>query len=152
MRSLVQEDTQHRIPSIIEDFEYNTFGQMTRHILPDNGSPCRRVDVYTYYTDKDGVQNGYLHQAIADATTPESCACNPPPLSCHFELTTTYEYDLLGRVTRLTDPRGHDWQYIYTELDQVVRRTSRAVTEGGGVRYVRDTFYDANDNVVRRFG
>ena len=30
--------TQHRIASIVEDFEYNQFGQMTAHVLPANGS------------------------------------------------------------------------------------------------------------------
>jgi RHS repeat-associated protein len=43
--------TQHRIASIFEDWEYNEFGQVTRHILPDNGSGHRRVDVYDYYSN-----------------------------------------------------------------------------------------------------
>ena len=38
--------TQHRIPSVVEDWEYNGFGQVTAHILPDNGSAHRRRDEY----------------------------------------------------------------------------------------------------------
>ncbi|MHC4093705.1 MAG: DUF6531 domain-containing protein, partial [Planctomycetota bacterium] len=30
--------TQHRIPSVVEDWEYNGFGQVTAHDWPDNGS------------------------------------------------------------------------------------------------------------------
>ena len=135
--------TQHRIPAIVEDFEYNAAGQMTKHILPDNGSGCRRVDVYEYYEPIDGFQNGFLKREVVDAVTPESC---PGP---HFSLTTTYEYDLAGNVVRMIDPRGHDSQSVYNQLNQVVRSISREVTDGSGVRYETDTFYDANDNVVR---
>lgn len=125
--------TTHRIPSIVEDFEYNSFGQLTAHVRPDNGSVHRRRDEFTYYAA--GPQLGYRQNQIIDATG--------------FALTTTYEYDLVGNVTRTIDPRGHDTQYVFNQLDQVVREISREVTDGSGVRYERDTFYDANDNVIR---
>lgn len=125
--------TTHRIPSIVEDFEYNAFGQLTAHVLPDNGSAHRRRDEYSYYAV--GPQTGYRQNQIIDATG--------------FALTTTYEYDRVGNVTRATDPRGHDTQQVYNQLNQVVREISREVTTGGGLRYEKDTFYDANDNVIR---
>ncbi|UCC29379.1 MAG: hypothetical protein JSU86_14400 [Phycisphaerales bacterium] len=130
--------TTHRIPSIVEDWEYNPCGQMCAHILPDNGSGHRRRDEYAYHPQPlpDCEQcGGYLKDEIVDATG--------------FALTTTYEYDDVGNITRVTDPRGHDTQYVYNQLNQVVREISREVTDGSGVRYERDTFYDANDNVVR---
>ena len=131
--------TDHRIPSIVEDFQYNEFGQTTAHIWPDNGSDHRRRDESTYYDT--GPQNGYLHEQIIDAGG--------------FELTTTFEYDDVGNVVRVTDPRDHDTQFIVNQLDQVVREISREVelpSNGDNpqpFRYERDTFYDANDNVVR---
>ncbi len=125
--------TQHRIPSIVEDWEYNAFGQVTAHVLPDNGGGHRRRDEYTYY--EAGPQAGYLHEAIVDATD--------------LALTTTYEYDTVGNVTRMTDPRGADEQYIVNQLNQVVRSISRETAPGSGIRYQRDIYYDANDNVVR---
>ncbi|MEE9296936.1 MAG: RHS repeat-associated core domain-containing protein [Phycisphaerae bacterium] len=127
--------TTHRIPSIAEDWEWNEFGQMTAHTLPDNGAPGghRRRDEYTYYDS--GPQRGYRHQEIIGV--PE-CA-----------LTTTYQYDLVGNITRETDPRGHDTQSVYNQLDQTVREISREVVSGGGVRYQRDLHYDPNDNAVR---
>jgi len=124
---------QHRIPAIVEDFEYNEFGQKTVHILPDNGSNHHRRDEKTYYSS--GSMRGYLHQEIVDAP--------------NFALTTTYEYDLVGNMIRMIDPRGHDTQYIVNELDQVVRKVSREVTDGSGIHYEEDIFYDANNNVIR---
>lgn len=130
--------TIHRIPSIVEDFEYNEFGQMTAHVLPDNGSGHRRRDEYTYY--ETGPQRGYRQSEIIDAGG--------------FGLTTEYNYNLVGVVNRVTDPRGHDTDYVINQLDQGVLERSRAVElprgKGNFVRYERETFYDPNDNVVRR--
>jgi YD repeat-containing protein len=127
--------TEHRLPSIVEDWEYNSSGQVTAHTLPDNatGAGSRRRDEYTYYAS--GPQRGYVERQIVDALG--------------FALTTTYEYDAVGNVVRHVDARGHDTLYSVNALDQVVRETSREVTTGSGVRHVRDTHYDANDNVVR---
>ncbi len=125
--------TTHRIPGIVEDFEHNEFGQYTAHILPDNGSGDRRRDEYTYYDS--GPQRGYLQQQIVDAP--------------NLVLTTTFEYNAVGEVTRTIDPRGHDSERIVNQLNQVVRTISREVEDGSDVRYQRDLFYDPNDNVVR---
>ncbi|MBK8269905.1 MAG: hypothetical protein IPK83_17075 [Planctomycetes bacterium] len=108
--------TIHRIPSIVENWEYNTFGQMTAHILPANGSGHRRRDEYRYY--ESGPMMGYLQQEIIDADG--------------FALTTTYEYDTVGNVTRVIDARGSDTLYTYNSLNQVVRELSRET--GGPLR------------------
>lgn len=126
--------TSHRIASIVEDFEYNAFGQLRAHLLPDNGSGHRRRDEYSYYVS--GAQLGYLQQQVVDAG--------------NFNLTTGYEYDLVGNRIRMTDPRGQDTQYVVNQLNQVVREISREVGNGQTVRYQRDTHYDANNNVIRR--
>lgn len=126
--------TTNRISSIVEDFEYNGFGQLTAHVLPTNGSGHRRRDELTYYAA--GPQTGFLKDQIVDATG--------------FALKTTRQYDCLGRVTRLIDARGHDTLYTYNALDQVTREQSREVTDGSGLRYETLYWYDANDNLVRR--
>ena len=64
-------------------------------------------------------------------------------------LTTSYQYDAVGNVTSITDPRGHNSLYTVNALNQVVREQSREVTTGSGIRYERLTWYDANDNIVR---
>jgi RHS repeat-associated protein len=189
--------TQHRIGSVVEDFRYNEFGQMTWHILPDNGSGHRRVDVYIYHSSSlladlsgngcvnfldlaifasfwrepgnsvadifppggDGVvderdlktfvsewlvcldpnspnpQNGYLKSSIIDAN--------------NLALTTAYEHDAVGNLVRETDPRGRDTEFVVNQLNQVVRSISREVTDGSGIRYQRDTYYDENNNIIR---
>ncbi len=126
---------QHRIPTIVEDYEYDSYGRLIAHVRPDNGNGYRRRDEFGYYGPSDGVQNGYLREKIVDAPG--------------FALTSTYEYDAVGNVVREIDPRGHDTLYSVNALNQVVRETSREVVDGSGIRYETDYSYDANDNLVR---
>jgi YD repeat-containing protein len=124
----------HRVPSIVEDFEYNQFGQLIAYVAPDNGSGHRSRFNGQYYTT--GAQHSYLHQVIADA------------VAGGLNLTTTYEYDAVGNVTRVIDPRGNDSLFTYNALDQLVRSQS-PLSGSPAIRYTRDFFYDAKDNLVR---
>ncbi len=133
--------TTDRLPSVVTEYGYNQFGQITKRILPDNGSGCRRMDLFNYYNS--GPQAGYLKEEIIDATDAEACP------GAHADLVTGYEYDDVGNVVRRTDPGGDDQILVVNQLDQVVREISPAVAPGG-VRYETDIYYDANDNVVRR--
>ena len=126
--------TQHRIASIVDDFEFNSFGQVTAHIHPDNGSGHRRRDEYNYFDS--GIQSGYQQDSIIDVG--------------NLNLTTVYEYDAVGNIVQVIDPRGHATQYIVNQLNQIVRKISREVRAGANVRYQRDIFYDANNNVIRK--
>jgi len=124
----------HRVPTAVEDFQYNAFGQMTRHTLPPNGSGHRREDAFTFYTSADGPMHGYLRQQIVDATG--------------LALTTTREYDAVGNPRRVLDPSGNDDLYIFNQLNQVVLHRSRPVMLGmppTPIRYEIETFYDANN-------
>ncbi|MHC4463999.1 MAG: RHS repeat domain-containing protein, partial [Planctomycetota bacterium] len=122
-------------PNIIYEWQYNEYGQLTASILPDNGSGHRRRDEYTYYTEDDLYQNGYLKNIVVDAN--------------NSALTAGYEYDDVGNVIRIIDARGHDRRLVVNSLGQVVRNISREVTNSSGVRYERDYYYDENNNVVR---
>ncbi len=123
------------IPSIIEDFEYNAFGQMTRQIAPDNGSGSRQETEFLFYLPADGHLNGYLKQTVVDVPG--------------FALTTTYDYDSVGNMTRVVDPQGNATDYVYNALDQVVQSLSPEVAPGVGPRYETLTYYDANNNIVQ---
>ena len=125
--------TRHRIATIIEEYEHNDFGQITAHVWPDNGSGQRRRDTYAYYTE--GPQRGYVRTETIDAA--------------NEKLTVTYEYDAVGNPIRVTDARGHDTRSVVNSLNQVVRRISPEADDNSGVRYQRDFFFDANDNVIR---
>ncbi len=124
-----------QIPSIVDDYEYNPFGQLTLHRHPDNGSGVRREDKFDYYPQAAGAQHGYLESETIDA----------PGLG----LTTTYEYDAVGNTTRTVDPKGNDVQFVYNALDEIVQSLSQEVILGVGPRYESLFFYDENSNLVR---
>ncbi len=126
--------TRHRDPAITESWEYNEFGQLAAHVLPDNGSGHHRRDEFHYHDS--GPQRGYLLKAVVDAG--------------HLNLATQYDYDAVGNVVRVTDPRGHDARLVVNQLNQPVRLLSKEVREGSGIRHVTDLFYDANNNLVRQ--
>lgn len=126
-------NTIYALTSITEQWAYNAFGQMTAHVLPDNGSGYRRRDAFAYYDT--GWQAGYLQQQIVDASG--------------LALTTTYEYDPVGNLTRVVDPAGHDTLYTRNALNQPVQELPPEVTTGSGIRYQKLRWYDANDNLVR---
>ena len=125
--------TVHRLSSIVEDWEYNAFGQLTAHVHPDRGDGYRRRDTLSYHDT--GPQTGYLHQQVADATG--------------FARTTVYEYDTAGNVVRIVDPRGHDTLFTVNALNQRVREISPVFATGSTTRYTSASFYDANNNLVR---
>lgn len=124
--------TTHRPGGGEEDWTYNSAGQVTSHTLPANAGGHRRVDTYSYYAS--GPQTGYVQTEVID--------------SAGFALTTTYEYDAVGNMTRRVHPDGEDSLTTFNELDQPVRKLTREVTLGG-VRFETQTWYDANDNIIR---
>jgi len=135
----------HRIPTIVEEFRYNPFGQLRRHIHPDNGSGHRRVDRFDYYGPGDGVQNGYLKNVVIDALHDDQN--DPPGTGNELVLTAGFTYDARGNMLGATDFKGKDTQFVRNSLNQVVRSRSRELT--GAIRYEWDWFYDANNNLVR---
>jgi RHS repeat-associated protein len=126
--------TIHRIPSIVEDFEYNEFGQLTAQVHPDNGSGHRRRDEVIYYDT--GPQTGYVFSQTKDAG--------------ENNLITTFEYDSVGNTTGMVDPNGNESIFIVNERNQIVQSTTPETEFGSGVRYQRTFFYDLNDNLVRQ--
>ena len=88
----------------------------------------------SYYTN--GPQAGYLQSCVEDANG--------------LALTTAFEYDAHGNVTRCIDPRANDWLFTYNALDECVQSQS-ALLGGGGAswRIASQYFYDANDNLVQ---
>ncbi|MEZ6083433.1 MAG: hypothetical protein R3E58_05650 [Phycisphaerae bacterium] len=65
-----------------------------------------------------GPQSGYLESETIEATG--------------FSLTTAYEYDSVGNITRTIDPKGNDTQYVYNQHDEIVQSLSREVVPGVG--------------------
>lgn len=136
---------------IITEYTYNQFGQMTSEIDPEGN-----VDEYFYHpeNDPDGdgdtspgtrpglntTTGGYLREKVIDSTTSPRRTEPTPPV----QISNQYFYDPVGNIIRTIDGRGHDTLYNVNQLNQVVRTQSEAP-----FRYITDTFYDFNDNVVR---
>lgn len=128
-------ETTFPISTIVVSMEYNGFGQMTAKDFPENDDQYDRRDEFTYY-ESDDIQYGYLKDRIVD-TGPGGC-----------NLTSTFEWDNLGRLIKFIDPRDHETQYVYDELDELVRRMAPEASDGSGVRYTQDYCYDRNGNRV----
>lgn len=115
------------------DFVYNPHGQLTAITNAADGEDRRRVDTFTYHAN--GPQRGYLQQAVVDAG----------PVGRN--LTTSYEYDARGNVTRVTDPRGTPTDFEVNALNQTVGKQTQGATFGERTRV--EFHYDAADNLVR---
>ncbi len=113
--------------------KYTAQGQLTAVTNAPDADGYRRVDTLSYYTS--GPQAGYL-QSIATDEQGE-------------HLTSAFEYDARGNVTRYIDPGTNDWLFTYNSLDQCVRRTTPNNSFGSMVRSATDYAYDANDNLVQ---
>jgi RHS repeat-associated protein len=122
--------------TIVEEFTYNTYGQIETHAHPtsdDGGTPSNRVDRSTYYDS--GTMEGYLKEHIVayDSGSGQTADRN---------LTTTFEYDSVGNVTKVSDPKGNFTAFVVNDLDQITKKTTR---EG----YEVDYLYDGNNNLVQ---
>ena len=117
----------NRLTQILERFDYDSRGRLTKRTLPDNESGRKRVDTFEY-------SGGYLAKQVIDAGG--------------LALTTLYTHDAVGNVTSITDPRGNVTELIYNKLDQVVQLILPSPT-AGDLPYTTDFYYDANNNLVR---
>lgn len=114
------------------DFTYNADGQWTSVTHAADGNGYRRVDTCSYYSS--GSQKGMVEVMVASA------------LSGGLALTTAFEHDPRGNVTRCVDPLGRDRIFTYNALDQCVRAESPVnLTE----RCATGFSYDANGNLVQ---
>ncbi|MDW8383105.1 MAG: DUF6531 domain-containing protein, partial [Verrucomicrobiota bacterium] len=113
------------------DCEYDARGRLIRCVQPADAEGRRRQDSFSYHAT--GPMAGYLASVVRDVGG--------------LNLTTSFEYDARGNLTRIVNPRGHDVLWTYNALDQVVQVQSPPA--GGGQRVTTRFFYDANDNLVQ---
>lgn len=128
--------TVHAIAGIVEDFGYNSFGQLTRHDHPSSAElPAvqRRRDEIAYFDS--GPQAGYPQFIMVD-TLGEN-------------LVTEYSYDAVGNLLGITDPLGRVTDITTNALDQVIHVSLPEMNGPGSERFERFFYYDANDNLRR---
>lgn len=116
-----------------DDFEFNAHGQVTAHVHAEDGDGRRRRDEYAYYAS--GAPRGYLQQVVVDAG------------ATGRNLTTRYEYDARGNVTRCVDPRGTPTDIEVNALNQAVAKQTQGASFGEKVRALYS--YDAANNLVQ---
>lgn len=114
--------------SPIISYTYNDYGQMETITAPDG-----IVIKYEYYDDVNDPNNyGRRWKVIVDYNETDPNAPN---------ITTEYEYDVLGRVMEVNDPNGDITQSVYNDLDQLTRTIAPSLFE-----YVTKFSYDINGN------
>ena len=114
-------------------YSYNAAGQLTAQTHPADANARRQQDTFSYYAS--GPQKGYPQSAVADAG------------AGGLALTTSYAYDAVGNVTNVVDPRGNNSQFVYNQLNQLMRVSSP--TGPGGKRSQTDISYDAGAGAGR---
>ena len=106
--------------SIITEYMYNQFCQVISETDPEGN-----VDEFFYFPN-----GGYLSEKLIDSTG--------------ARISNRFFYDPVGNIIRTIDGRGNDTLYTVNQLNQVVRMQAEEP-----FRYITDTFYDFNDNVVQ---
>ncbi len=123
--------TQHtrKSGSIIAcDYKYNSRGQLTAITNAADANGYRRVDTFSYHAS--GPQAGYL----------ESIAIDEPGVY----LTSRFEYDARGNLTRYVDPLTNDWLFTYDALNQCIRIESPV---NAGAREAKEFVHEAAGEV-----
>ncbi len=122
-----------RPDGVTTDIEHNASGQLTAIVWPQNNTGHRERDEWHYSTS--GAQTGYLQTFIRDAGG--------------LNLTTAYQYDAVGNLIQVTDPRGTATQFAVNQLNQVVQTTYQSAAPADTpVPYLRSVSYDANNRVA----
>jgi YD repeat-containing protein len=115
------------LTSIADDYlQYDGRGRLER--MED---PAGYLTENRYYKGAAaGAKEGYLHEIVRDAND--------------LRLTTTYDVNDVGIITRTTNPRQVSTQLVVNELDQTIRMTS------GGPGFITNYFFDHNGLLERQ--
>jgi len=101
----------------------NAYGQIVSYTDPSN-------EVWTLDYSTSGPDNGYLRELHIPHGT--------------LQVGEQYTFDLVGRLTSITDANGHTTSFSISADDDVVRATTSAP-----LSYQLDYYYDANRRLTR---
>ncbi|MEM1166401.1 MAG: RHS repeat-associated core domain-containing protein [Planctomycetota bacterium] len=123
----------------IETFEYNARGLRTKHTHPEHATTDStthsRVDEFTWDLTAGDNSYGFMTRRTIDTSIGGA------------NLHTDYEYDVVGNVTKITEPDGQYTTRAYNQANQVV--IERAFNASDHKLAETQFFYDANGNMVR---
>ncbi|WP_158612944.1 RHS repeat-associated core domain-containing protein [Frigoribacterium sp. PhB118] len=157
-----------------KSFEYDTAGNVTSTTDTTSGGTGAVTESYTYEKTNRSVCGGFEGQicsskngiggvtSYAYDTSGNLLSVTPPaPMG-----KTVYEYDSLGRVTKVTDGNGDATSYTYSQRDDVLQTTfaggatfNAEYYQNGTVHFQRDSttgtkesFYDGLARLLRVTG
>ncbi len=114
---------------------YDAVKRVVEVINPDGTSKSTEYDHWTeIVTDENGNKKEFDKDAYGRVITVREYNENEI-------YNTTYEYDSLGNLVKITDNLDNEWQY---EFDSLGRRISQEDPDSGTVNYN----YDANGNLI----
>ncbi|WLR44459.1 HNH/ENDO VII family nuclease (plasmid) [Bacillus carboniphilus] len=124
----------------VTEFKYDEVGRLEKTIHP-NGDTEEISYTYTSNNNekiitKDGEGRSITkhYDAIGQLIKEEAAGT-----------VTTYEYDLVGNMTKVTDGEGREVRSVYDELN----RQTRVITDPSGKNIVTSNLYDLNGNILQ---
>ncbi len=146
----IESCAQGETPQAIEKaFSYNQYGQRILEVEPD-GDRNRFQWYVGSFNLSTNPNRGYLEKVVVateytDADLDVSTGVpSGLPSGSGLELVTSYEYDLFGNTTSVTNPRGFETTNEVNHLNLVTKTTSPAPFE-----YERSFLHDGNNNLVK---
>ena len=104
------------------DWSYDSFGNiLTERRYKDGGNNISNsiLKTYTY------LNNAYLSSSRVDGVkTADGANVTGSPTYAAGTIAAKYEYDNLGRPTKMTDPRGNATQYQYNAKNDLIKVTN----------------------------
>ena len=112
------------------DLVYDPNGQLAVITQPEDAAGRRKIDAFSW-------SQGLVTQVVEDAA------------SDGLRLTTAFERDARGNITRVVDPRGFETLTTYNALNQPVNVAKQTQGATFGEKVNAGLAYDANDNLVQ---
>ncbi len=125
-------------------YDYDANGNMTAIIDPVIEFPVDKVIAYDYGSNGMMIRmedrNGFVTTYANSNGLVKSTTIDPGGL----DITTTYEYDTMGRVTATINDRGVRSEFVHDDFNQVTKVT----IDAGGLDLVTDRVFNSNGSLI----
>jgi RHS repeat-associated protein len=124
--------------------------RITDYVYQDNGLNLQSMTV-TGYPQGDAYTVSFTYDSLSRKLTETLARRRSATDATLINLTTSYEYDSLGRIIRITDPHGNIQETVYDANGKVYQQKVHHKLSGGGydIRTLVTNTYDAADRLVK---